>query len=475
MAASNYRNSSPRQQGTYTPTQVLELLEPVRGEFEATVKSEGSNLLFNSEKVFFAQKLIQNNYLCNICGSNPEALRNAFLQVAATGLTMDPTQKLAWIIPQKGVPVYDISYKGLIRVAVDSNIIADAVVDLVFETDQFSSNGLRNSPSHQYDPFARKGALIMTAEDQGQTGERGAFRGAYIDYRLPDGSTLVHFVPKDDIAAVRDISNSWKNTQKRHESPWTTWPWAMVRKSIVRSGHNILPIRSNKLDRLVHLLDQNESNEPMLGDAAAIMAGEAPTAARPGLMVVGDARVNEQQPTPQVKPVAAESADNTGLRRQQAATGSVEPEQMVQQPKAAEASELTPALVKRLNAIAARAIQVKDFTAAFQHVAETYSGAVLNHAKELLSTARREYAEGLINQISQPGTYHHVVAFTANLQDGNFKTNFMAKADESIRLHIDSLLKAYEAGDETPAIDFVESLPDGEIKTHLNQSLYALA
>lgn len=472
--AYNNRYQQNRQDQNYTPQQVLEMLDEIRGEFEATVKSEGNSLLFNSEKVFFAQKLIQSYSLCNICGKNPVALRNAFLQAAATGLTMDPTQKLAWIIPQKGIPVYDISYKGLIRVAVDSNIIADAVVDLVFEHDRFQSNGLRKSPSHEYDPFGAKGALIMTTTDLGQVGERGLFRGAYIDYRLPDGSTLVHFVPKDDIAAVREISNSWKNEDKRHESPWANWPWAMVRKSIVRSGHNILPIRSNKLDRLVHLLDQNESNEAALGDTPAAIAGQPVTDGRTGLMISEEAHLNESQTTqqPNVSSSGTPSSDSTSQGIKPAAQSNNEANPVSQ---SNDSSELTPALKKRLQAIAARASKSKEFSAAFQHVSETYNGEALNFAKGLINTARRDYAESLINQLSQPGVYGRSLDFAATLPKGNFRTNFESKVDETVRLHIDTLLKAAEAGDEAPAVDFMEALPGGDMKTSLNQSLYALA
>ncbi len=478
--ARQYGNDRYQSSGNnFTAKQILDMLEDIREQFEETVKTEGSTLQFNSEKVFFAHKLIQSPSLCKICGNNPEALKNAFLSVAATGLTMDPTQKLAWIIPQKGSVVYDISYRGMIRAAVDSDIISDAVVDLVFANDSFRSNGLRASPTHEYDPFCTKGSLIMNSEDRGVVGERGVFRGAYVDYRLPDGSTLVHFVPKDEIAAVRDVSNSWKNKDKRNESPWATFPWAMVRKSIVRSGNNILPIRSNKVDRLVHLLDQNEGYEPLVGDVAATIAGEPTTSNRQGLMVQSEPTQHEPtQTTPETPAVTSNSQQPKGSKQKATPTAqqsNPSPQQSAQSTPDKTASELTPVLVKRLENIAKRAAASKNFSAAYQHINETYSGESLAHVTGLVNKARHEYASGLIQRANVPGVYQEVFDFVGTLPDGAFKDNFLPKIQEAVHKHVTDLIEEAQRGNDADAIEYLEHMPDGDIKTALSSSLYELA
>ena len=473
----NYQQSS-RQ--SFSPAAVLLILDEIRDQFEETLKSEGSSLQFNSEKVFFAQKLIQSDYLCKLCGSNPEALKNAFLQVAATGLSLDPTQKLAWIIPQKGSPVYDISYRGMIRAAVDSNIISDAVVDLVFETDTFKSNGLRSSPTHEYDPFCSKGALIMNPSDTGQTGERGAFRGAYVDYRLPDGSTLVHFVTKDEIEALRMMSKSWSSVDERAKSPWSTFPWAMVRKSIVRSGNNILPIRSNKVDRLVHILDQNEGHEPLNGDVAAKMAGETPPNTRQGLMVKEDVpnqQSNQSTPDMGCTNQLSNGKQQAPLQNQSQAVQNINADPIPAEESAnPEASDdLTPALKKRLERIAQRATVSKNFTAALEHVNESYKGAALELVLTLISKARHDYASGLIQRIADPEAYMEALEFVKTLPECTFKESFTTKLDKTITLLVQRLTEQAALGDDAAAIDYLEHLPEGDIKTKLSSALYELA
>jgi len=474
MARNNYGNRNNQNTNTVTPTQVLALIDEIRDQFEETVRTEGNSLQFNSERVFFTQKLIQNEYLCKLCFANPAALKNAFLSVAATGLTMDPTQKLAWIIPQKGSPVYDISYRGMIRVAVDSGIIADAVVDLVFSNDSFKSNGLRASPTHEYDPFCTKGSLIMTDEDPGQIGERGTFRGAYVDYRLPDGATLVHFVPKDEIAALRAMSNSWKKPDERHNSPWATWPWAMVRKSIVRSGNNILPIRSNKLDRLVHMLDQNEGIEINNGDVAGMIAGQPTEAVRQGVMVPAGTSASEVK---QPEPVNKASTSEATTQQTQSAKQQDKPisEQSTQSVTTQQAQGLAPALVKRFEDIAKRAAKTKNFSAAYQHINETYKDESLAHVTNLVNKARHEYASGLLNRVSEPGAYTEALEFVKTLPEGQFRTNFLPKLEQGVRQHVSKLINSAIEGNDADAIEYLEKMPESEIKTMLSSSLYELA
>lgn len=470
--ARNYRSNNQNSL-TVTPTHVLAIIDEIKEQFEETVRTEGNALQFNSEKVFFTQKLIQSDYLCKLCFANPDALKNAFLSVAATGLSMDPTQKLAWIIPQKGSPVYDISYRGMIRVAVDSSIISDAVVDLVFSNDSFKSNGLRASPTHEYDPFCTKGSLIMTEEDRGAVGERGTFRGAYVDYRLPDGSTLVHFVPKDEIAALRAMSNSWKKPDERDKSPWATWPWAMVRKSIVRSGNNILPIRSNKLDRLVHMLDQNDGTEINNGDVAGIIAGQPSETVRQGVMVpVGtpSAEVKQSDPVKQATLASVTTLPTQHSARQDKPT----PEQSTQSNQNQQAPGLTPALVKRFEGIAQRALTTKNFSAAYQHINETYKDELLTHVTGLVNKARHEYASGLIKRVVEPGAYAEALEFATTLPDGQFKTNFLPKLEHEVKQHVSKLLNAAQEGNELAAVEYYEKMPDSEIKTMLNSCLYEL-
>jgi recombination protein RecT len=135
----------------------------------------------------------------------------------------------------------DISYIGLIDLAVASGSILWAQANIVREHDNFVVNGFDKPPSHGHDPFAGAAA-------------RGAIKGAYVVVKTPDGEYLTHTMDIESIYAVRDRSESWA---KKKAGPWATDEGEMIKKTVVKQAQKYWPKteRSGRLDEAIHHLN----------------------------------------------------------------------------------------------------------------------------------------------------------------------------------------------------------------------------
>lgn len=220
--------------------------------------SAGSNaphISFERECIFAKHIVNNNNYLADIAVTNPKSFETAFLQLASSGLTLDPAQKQAYLVPRDGRVILDVSYIGLSRMATDEGLCQNIVAELVFEKDVFKTNGRRASPEHVFDPFAYKGELVLTNTDRGAEGQRGIFRGAYVDYLMKDGQNLVFFIDLQDLAQSRSKSDSWAKEEKRQYSPWVQFPWKMVLKSAIKQSIHLIPGNRTRLSSIIEYLN----------------------------------------------------------------------------------------------------------------------------------------------------------------------------------------------------------------------------
>ena len=261
---SSYDNNSNSKKDTKANPMVLldtatRYLVGLEKEFTVAA-SWNPSLTFTKESVFAKNAINNNPYLTELAVKNPKSFGTAFLQLATSGLSLDPALKLAYLVPRMGRVFLDVSYIGLSRLATDEGLCQDIVVELVFTDDSFKSNGRRQSPEHSFDPFADKGPLLLTPEEEkAYAGERprGVFRGVYVDYKMKDGRNLVYFLTRQELAAARSVSDSWKKTEKRSQSPWTTFPWQMVRKSAIKQTIHQIPGNRTRVATIIDYLNKD--------------------------------------------------------------------------------------------------------------------------------------------------------------------------------------------------------------------------
>lgn len=213
-------------------------IHAMRDSFNVVAANRGVN--FDKEAGFAIQLLSGNDYAMKAAMNNRQAVCDAITNVAAIGISLNPARKQAYLVPRKNKICLDISYIGLIDLAIDSGSIVWAQANVVREHDNFVINGFDKPPTHGHDPFA--GAA------------RGAIKGAYVVVKTHDGEYLTHTMDIPAIYSVRDRSEAWKASQS---GPWKTDEGEMIKKTVVKQAYKYWPKtdRTERLDDAIHHLN----------------------------------------------------------------------------------------------------------------------------------------------------------------------------------------------------------------------------
>ena len=216
--------------------QVFSLVNPLKAEFEQVCSEPSIN--FRRESEFAMQIFANNDYLAKVAIGNPVSTRSAVMNVAGIGVSLNPAQKLAYLVPRKGAICLDISYMGLMHIAQQSGAIKWCQSAIVRKNDQFHREGLDKPPVHIYNDFD-------TAE------QRGDIVGAYVVIKSDDGDYLTHTMRIADIYGIRDRSEAWKSYKSRGTScPWVTDEEQMILKTVVKQAAKYWP-RRERLDAAI--------------------------------------------------------------------------------------------------------------------------------------------------------------------------------------------------------------------------------
>jgi len=222
-------------------------------------KFDGSGLDFMQEQIFATQLLMNNDFALSVAKQNPSSLRLAMYNVAAVGLTLNPNQGLAYLVPRclkRGEPariMLDISYRGLISIGVETGAIKWAKAELVYENDKFIYHGPGDKPTHDCDPFST---------------DRGSMRGGYCIAELPGGGYLVECMSKADMDKIKQSSDMYQ----KGFGPWVDWEDQMQLKSVAKRASKWWPKSSLRMGEALKIL--NEEN----GEGLAVLSKDLATA-----------------------------------------------------------------------------------------------------------------------------------------------------------------------------------------------------
>lgn len=186
------------------------------------------------ESQFAIQHFQKNDFLAKTALANPISAQNAIVNIAAIGISLNPANKDAYLVPRDGMVCLDISYMGLLRIAQEAGSILWGQCKLVHANDTYESNGLDKAPTHKYNAF----------------GDRGEIVGGYCTVKTPGGDYLTEEMSVADIKKV-------EATSKAKNGPWKTFWEEMARKTIVKRSHKYWP-RSNRLDTAIQALNDDE-------------------------------------------------------------------------------------------------------------------------------------------------------------------------------------------------------------------------
>ena len=200
------------------------------------------------QRVSIRNQLLQkNDYLNKTAWSNQQSLRDAIVNVAAIGISLNPANKHAYLVPRspaKGLPpqiCLDISYMGLKHLAEKSGAINWMQAKLVYSNDSYVNNGVDKAPTHNQQTFGEKGEIV----------------GAYCTVKLPSGDYLTEEM---DIKQLNDVRAS----SKAANGPWKTWPDEMMRKTVVKRAAKYWPTpkgEMNSVSKAIDVINEHEGLE----------------------------------------------------------------------------------------------------------------------------------------------------------------------------------------------------------------------
>jgi phage RecT family recombinase len=220
-----------------------------------------SSMKYEAEKGFAIQLLKNSSYLMQVATAAPQSLQQAITNVAAIGLSLNPAEKMAYLIPRNikiskdkwETRVFlEPSYIGLIRLATNSGSIDWIQANTVHESDTFTDNGMGDKPTHVFDAFANKE-------------KRGDVVGVYAVAKTSKGDYLTATMSLDRILEIRDRSESYKKYQS---GVWVTDFEEMAKKAVIRLLFKTLP-RTDENSRMamaVEISNENEGFEPIINN-----------------------------------------------------------------------------------------------------------------------------------------------------------------------------------------------------------------
>jgi recombination protein RecT len=217
---------------------------------------------YQAESVFAMQALTKNDYAFKVANNDPASVRNAMINAASTGLTLNPANGYAYLVPRDNKIVLDISYKGLIKIATDAGAVEWARADVVYDTDEFVYRGAAQAPEiNRKNPFAK---------------ERGEVVGAYCIAKTSGGDILTEIMDLEEIHKIRSKSTAFIKGDKGKKGPWEEWFEMMCRKAVIKRAAKTWPY-SSRMDKLlesIELANDAEGGYDLEGESVRLVSAE---------------------------------------------------------------------------------------------------------------------------------------------------------------------------------------------------------
>lgn len=193
-----------------------------------------SSMKFGDEEIFAMQMLTKNDYVFGIANKAPNSVHMAMLNVASTGLTLNPAMGYAYLVPRDGAIHLDISYKGLIKIATDSGAIEWVRAEVVHENDSFEYHGPAKMPEIQCNPFKPRGEIV----------------GAYCIAKTASGDVLTEVMDLAALHKVRSASTAYTKGGQGRKGPWEDYFAEMARKAVIKRARKTWPYSGGSNERM---------------------------------------------------------------------------------------------------------------------------------------------------------------------------------------------------------------------------------
>jgi len=155
-------------------------------------------------------------------GCDMASLILSFLYCAKRGLEPGQPDGVA-LVPYKGKVQPIVQYRGLIKLATESDSVERVDAYVVYENDKFD---------YRIDQGEEKLTHVPTPLNQ----KRGEAIGAYAVFFLPGQAK-----PKFEVMPLEDLEKVKKSSPAAESGPWVSWPDEMRKKTAIRRGFKTIP------------------------------------------------------------------------------------------------------------------------------------------------------------------------------------------------------------------------------------------
>lgn len=213
----------------------------IQGSRDRFAKVAAETVNYDRESIFAMQALIKTDFAMSTANRNPQSVHLAMINVASTGLTLNPANGYAYLVPRDGAIHLDISYKGLIKIATDTGAVRWARAELVHEKDTFVFAGPAREPEHKANAFRDRGEII----------------GVYCIAKTSDGDILTEIMPIDELEKIRGKSMAYA---KKKSGPWVEWFEQMAKKAVIKRASKTWPY-TDRAERLMEAVELANTSE----------------------------------------------------------------------------------------------------------------------------------------------------------------------------------------------------------------------
>lgn len=225
-------------------------LSPIQENYYAPIQKEwversGLDIATFKREASFAMQIMSKNQYLQTCSK--ESILKAVLNVAQTGLTLNPVSKYAYLIPRSGECILDPSYTGLVKSLTDSGSVVSINCQLVYQGDNIQIDMTSDKKVVSHIPYIING------------NPKGTIKAVYSVATLHDGSFHCEIMSRADVEEVREYSESYKAYKDPNKPKVTTCIWVkhegeMFRKTCIKRHFKHLP-KTDRLDKFNKALE----------------------------------------------------------------------------------------------------------------------------------------------------------------------------------------------------------------------------
>ena len=176
-----------------------------------------------------------------------QSIIDSVINVGRTKISLNPTLKLAFLIPRKSECTLDFSYMGYISILKKTGSIKYMDAFCVYEDEAFEHNPSLGTLSHT--PF------YATSEKEQKARK---IIGVYSRAVLPSNDVVYCYMPMWEVNKVRGMVK----TSNEKWSLWNIWEEEMIKKTAIRRHFKTL-INGSELEFVSEMIEIEEQNNPI--------------------------------------------------------------------------------------------------------------------------------------------------------------------------------------------------------------------